>query len=135
VWQASCIILSAPHPCRQGMIDCCIGCSPPQVPYRILSPGSRSCIRFLALVASCRVLSSKTALLGKSATAEMDQTTSREKGIVENIEIVQDRVAQLQPTHYRPQTDAETKLDKRVNRKLDLIVVTLLAVEFIVCMH
>lgn len=67
----------------------------------------------------------------------MNQTTSREKGFVEaeNIEIVQDRVAQLQPTHYRPQTDAEKKLDKRVNRKLDLIVVTLLAVEFIVCMH
>jgi hypothetical protein len=67
----------------------------------------------------------------------MNQTTSSEKGIVEaeNIEIVQDRVAQLQPTHYRPQTDAEKKLDKRVNRKLDLIVVTLLAVEFIVCIR
>jgi hypothetical protein len=64
----------------------------------------------------------------------MDSTT-KEKGAVcaEHIEILQDRVAQLQPTHYRPQTDAEKKLDKRVNLKLDLIVVMLLAVEFIVC--
>jgi hypothetical protein len=45
---------------------------------------------------------------------------------------VQDNAAKLQPTHYRPQTEAEKKLDKRVNRKLDLIVVALLAVEFIV---
>jgi hypothetical protein len=71
----------------------------------------------------------------KTAITEMDQSAAREKGIVdaEDIEIVQDRVAHLQPTHYRPQTDAEKKLDRRVNRKLDLIVVTLLAVEFIVC--
>jgi CMP-N-acetylneuraminic acid synthetase len=64
----------------------------------------------------------------------MDRTTAQEKGIVEleHIEIVQDNAAQLQPTHYRPQTDVEKALDKRVNRKLDLIVVTLLAVEFIV---
>lgn len=64
----------------------------------------------------------------------MDRTTAQEKGIVEpeHLEIVQDNAAQLQPTHYRPQSDAEKRLDKRVNLKLDLIVVTLLAVEFIV---
>jgi len=64
----------------------------------------------------------------------MDRNAAQEKGIVEleHLEIVQDNAAQLQPTHYRPQSDAEKALDKRVNRKLDLIVVTLLAVEFIV---
>jgi len=64
----------------------------------------------------------------------MDRMSAHEKGVVEleHLEIVQDNAAQLQPTHYRPQTDAERALDKKVNRKLDLIVVTLLAVEFIV---
>lgn len=64
----------------------------------------------------------------------MDRTTAQEKGIVEpeHLEIVQNNAAQLQPTHYRPQSDAERRLDKKVNLKLDLIVVTLLAVEFIV---
>jgi MFS family permease len=64
----------------------------------------------------------------------MDRTPAQEKGIAdcEHLEIVQDNAAKLQPTHYRPQTEAEKKLDKRVNRKLDLIVVALLAVEFIV---
>jgi hypothetical protein len=64
----------------------------------------------------------------------MDRTAAQEKGIVEpeHIEIVQNNAAQLQPTHYRPQSDAEKRLDKKVNLKLDLIVVTLLAVEFIV---
>lgn len=64
----------------------------------------------------------------------MDRTTAQEKGIVEpeHLEIVQNNAAQLQPTHYCPQGDAERRLDKKVNLKLDLIVVTLLAVEFIV---
>ena len=64
----------------------------------------------------------------------MDRTTAQEKGIVEpeHLEIVQNNAAQLQPTHYRPQSDIERRLDKKVNLKLDLIVVTLLAVEFIV---
>ena len=64
----------------------------------------------------------------------MDRTSAQEKGIVESehLEIVQDNAAQLQPTHYRPQSDAERRLDKKVNLKLDFIVVTLLAVEFIV---
>jgi hypothetical protein len=66
--------------------------------------------------------------------SKMDRNAAQEKGIVdcEHLEIVQDNAARLQPTHYRPQTEAEKKLDKRVNCKLDLIVVTLLAVEFIV---
>ena len=64
----------------------------------------------------------------------MDRNAAQEKGIVESehLEVVQDNAATLQPTHYRPQSDAEKRLDKRVNLKLDLIVVTLLAVEFIV---
>jgi hypothetical protein len=64
----------------------------------------------------------------------MDRTTAQEKGIIEpeHLEIVQNNAAQLQPTHYRPQSDVEKRLDKKVNLKLDLIVVTLLAVEFIV---
>ena len=64
----------------------------------------------------------------------MDRTSAQEKGIVESehLEIVQDNAAQLQPTHYRPQSDVERRLNKKVNLKLDFIVVTLLAVEFIV---
>lgn len=64
----------------------------------------------------------------------MDRTTAQEKGIVEpeHLEIIQNNATQLQPTHYRPQNDAERRLDKKVNLKLDLIVVALLAVEFIV---
>ncbi|KAF2017894.1 MFS general substrate transporter [Aaosphaeria arxii CBS 175.79] len=49
------------------------------------------------------------------------------------LEIVQDAAAQLHQAHYVPQTEDEKKLNRRVNRKLDLIVVTLLAIEFIFC--
>lgn len=35
-------------------------------------------------------------------------------------------------THYEPTTDEEKTLDRRVNLKLDLIVLSLLAIEFIV---
>lgn len=64
----------------------------------------------------------------------MDRNAAQEKGVVEleHLEIVQDNAVTLQPTHYRPQSETEKRLDKSVNRKLDLIVVTLLAVEFIV---
>lgn len=70
----------------------------------------------------------------RDTESNMDRTTTQEKGIVEpeHLEIVQDNAAQLQPTHYRPQSDTERRLDKKVNLKLDFIVVTLLAVEFIV---
>jgi hypothetical protein len=80
-------------------------------------------------------LPSSTRSLGISTMlSNMNRTAAQEKGIAEceHLEIVQDNAAKLQPTHYRPHTEAEKKLDKRVNRKLDLIVVTLLAVEFIV---
>lgn len=50
----------------------------------------------------------------------------------EHVEVVQSNAAQLQQSHYRPQTDEEKTLDRKVNLKLDLIVVSLLAVEFIV---
>lgn len=70
----------------------------------------------------------------ENPTTNMDRNAAQEKGFVESehLEVVQDNAATLQPTHYRPQSDAEKKLDKGVNLKLDLIVVTLLAVEFIV---
>lgn len=35
-------------------------------------------------------------------------------------------------THYEPTTDEEKALDKKVNLKLDFIVLSLLAIEFIV---
>lgn len=35
-------------------------------------------------------------------------------------------------THYEPTTEEEKALDKRVNLKLDFIVLSLLAIEFIV---
>lgn len=38
----------------------------------------------------------------------------------------------VQATHYEPATDEEKALDRRVNLKLDFIVLSLLAVEFIV---
>lgn len=37
-----------------------------------------------------------------------------------------------QPTHYEPTTDEERTLDRRVNLKLDFLVLSLLAIEFIV---
>ncbi|TDZ28800.1 Major facilitator-type transporter hxnP [Colletotrichum spinosum] len=51
----------------------------------------------------------------------------------EHLEVVQQRVPLLRQTHYRPQNTVEKALDRRVNLKLDLIVVSLLAVEFIFC--
>ena len=36
------------------------------------------------------------------------------------------------PTHYEPSTDAERALDKALNRKLDFIVLSILAIDFIV---
>ncbi|KAF6793454.1 allantoate transport protein [Colletotrichum sojae] len=51
----------------------------------------------------------------------------------EHVEEVQNNAYQLQQSHYRPQTDEEKSLDRRVNLKLDLIVVSLLAFEFIFC--
>lgn len=38
----------------------------------------------------------------------------------------------VQATHYEPTTDEEKALDRRVNLKLDFIVLSLLAIEFIV---
>lgn len=40
--------------------------------------------------------------------------------------------ALLQRTHYQARNEQEKRLDRRVNLKLDLIVVSLLAIEFIV---
>ncbi|KAL2875602.1 hypothetical protein SGCOL_009219 [Colletotrichum sp. CLE4] len=65
----------------------------------------------------------------------MSRSAGQGKDILdpEHLEIVQDNITQLRPTHYWPQEDAERWLDKKVNLKLDLIVVGLLAIEFIFC--
>lgn len=55
------------------------------------------------------------------------------KGIgAEHLEVVQDDLANGRPVHYQPIAEQERSLDKRVNLKLDLFVVTILALEFIV---
>ncbi|KAI6889627.1 hypothetical protein KC359_g291 [Hortaea werneckii] len=58
-----------------------------------------------------------------------------EKGLVQvdHIETSQRDAALHRPTHYQPETDEERRLDKRVNFKLDFVVVLLLAVMFIFC--
>lgn len=49
-----------------------------------------------------------------------------------DIDTVRDGASRARATHYVPSTAEEKALDKRVNRKLDWIVLSLLAVEFIV---
>ncbi|KAI8301269.1 putative transporter [Colletotrichum sp. SAR11_240] len=65
----------------------------------------------------------------------MSRALPHDKGDIdpEHLEIVQNDVAQQHQTHYRPVDDEEKRIDRRVNLKLDLIVVSLLAVEFIFC--
>lgn len=57
-----------------------------------------------------------------------------EKGGIDSkhLEIVLDDTARGVQTHYVPVTDDEKALNKRVNRKLDCFVLSLLAIEFIV---
>jgi MFS family permease len=64
----------------------------------------------------------------------MSRTLAQEKVDLDpkHLEIVQDAAVQQQSAHYTPQDDAEKRLDKRVNLKLDLVVLALLAIEFIV---
>jgi hypothetical protein len=49
-----------------------------------------------------------------------------------DIDTVREGASRARATHYEPKTDEERALDKRVNRKLDWIVLSLLALEFIV---
>jgi hypothetical protein len=49
------------------------------------------------------------------------------------IDTVLEGAARTRATYYTPQTDEERALDKKVNRKLDWIVLSLLAIEFIFC--
>ncbi|KAI1851512.1 hypothetical protein JX266_002974 [Neoarthrinium moseri] len=49
------------------------------------------------------------------------------------VEIVQEDLARARQVHYRPQTDEERYIDRRVNFKLDLFVVVILSLEFIFC--
>jgi sugar phosphate permease len=51
----------------------------------------------------------------------------------DHVEVVQSDIAQQHQAHYRPQNEDEARLDRTINRKLDFIVVSLLAVEFIFC--
>lgn len=48
------------------------------------------------------------------------------------LEVMLDEQARGRAVHYSPQTDEERRLDKKVNFKLDLCVVSILALEFIV---
>lgn len=50
----------------------------------------------------------------------------------EHREIGQNDLFRPPHAYYRPQNENEAKLDKRINRKFDFIVVSLLAIEFIV---
>lgn len=50
----------------------------------------------------------------------------------QHVEELQESLTQQRPVHYVPRNDEEKRLDKRVNLKLDLFVVTILALEFIV---
>ncbi|KAK6196498.1 hypothetical protein LQW54_011491 [Pestalotiopsis sp. IQ-011] len=51
----------------------------------------------------------------------------------QHVEELQESLTQQRPVHYVPQNDEERRLDKRVNLKLDLFVVTIRALEFIFC--
>lgn len=51
---------------------------------------------------------------------------------VQHLEIVLDETARGVQSHYAPVTDEEKAINKRVNRKLDCFVLSLLALEFIV---
>lgn len=49
-----------------------------------------------------------------------------------HVEELQESLTQQRPVHYVPHNEEERRLDKRVNFKLDIFVVTILALEFIV---
>ena len=63
----------------------------------------------------------------------------RMRGEVKQVEKVDDAgrsphpEAPVTPHHYEPTTDEERSLDRRINMKLDLCVVTILSVGFILC--
>ncbi|KAK8104982.1 transporter [Apiospora kogelbergensis] len=65
----------------------------------------------------------------------MERTIVPAKGELDSkhLEIVLDETARSVQTHYVPVTDEEKALNKRVNRKLDCFVLSLLALEFIFC--
>ncbi|KAI4603060.1 hypothetical protein KJ359_005850 [Pestalotiopsis sp. 9143b] len=50
-----------------------------------------------------------------------------------HVEELQESLTQQRPVHYVPRNEEERRLDKRVNFKLDIFVVTILALEFIFC--
>lgn len=64
----------------------------------------------------------------------MSPPVTLEKGKIgpEHVENVQNNTVLQQQTHYKARNDEEKSLDRRLNLKLDLVVVSLLAIEFIV---
>jgi hypothetical protein len=64
----------------------------------------------------------------------MGNASQTEKGAFDpkHIEIVQDDLVRGRAVHYRPQNEDEKRLDSKVNLKLDIFVVSILALEFIV---
>lgn len=50
----------------------------------------------------------------------------------QHVEELHDSLAQQRPVHYVPRSEDERRMDKRVNLRLDLFVVSILALEFIV---
>lgn len=64
----------------------------------------------------------------------MERIAASEKGELDarHREMVLDETARGVQSHYVPVTDDEKALNKRVNRKLDCFVLSLLALEFIV---
>lgn len=64
----------------------------------------------------------------------MSLPVALEKGNVgpEHVENVHNNTVLPQQSHYKARNDEEKSLDRRLNLKLDLVVVSLLAIEFIV---
>lgn len=65
---------------------------------------------------------------------KMSLPITDEKGDIgpKHVKKVHNNAALPQQTHYEARSDDEKRLDRRVNLKLDLIVVFLLGLEFIV---
>ncbi|KAF7532239.1 hypothetical protein G7054_g8140 [Neopestalotiopsis clavispora] len=51
----------------------------------------------------------------------------------QHVEELHESLTQQRPVHYVPRSEDERRMDKRVNLKLDLFVVSILALEFIFC--
>lgn len=61
----------------------------------------------------------------KHVQLDVDQVEETKAGLPE--------LADMVPHHYAPSTEEEKALDRNINLKLDLCVVTILAIAFILC--